>query len=135
MTLHVVYSYTCPQCEAHYIPYDAEVVCPRCGAPSTETFGYISQAAVSIAYNLDRYGTYIPPAWWVGSLGDHILHVLFPVFEKFRLQNTSTDFSEFALMHLSALNWGDQTYLRDHVIRIAGLVYDEIRRRTKSTSE
>ncbi len=135
MTLHVVYSYSCPQCEAHYIPYTAEVVCPRCGAASTETFDYIPQAAQSIAYNLERYGTYIPPAWWVGSLGDYILSVMFPVFERFRVQTATTDFSEFALMSFSAMNWGDQQYLRDHVIRIAGLVYDEMQRQPKRDPE
>jgi hypothetical protein len=135
MTLHVVYSYSCPQCQAHYIPYKADVVCPRCGAASTETFDYIPQAAQSIAYNLDRYGSYIPPAWWVGSLGDHILNVMFPVFERFRLDGATTDFSEFALMGFSAMNWGDQLYLRDHIITIATLVYDEIQRQSKDKSE
>ena len=134
MTLHVVYSYNCPQCDAHYIPYAADVVCPRCGSPSTETFDYIPQAAQSIAYNLGRYGTYIPPAWWVGSLGDHILHTLFPVFETFRLQ-TMTDFSAFAATYLSGLNWGDQLYLRDHVITIAVLVHDEMQRQSKDSPE
>lgn len=135
MTLHVVYSYSCPQCQAHYIPYTADVVCPRCGAASTETFNYIPQAAQSINYNLARYGSYQPPAWWVGSLGDHILNVMFPVFERFRLQESTTDFSEFALMSLSAMNWGDQLYLRDHVVTIAGLVYDEMQRQAKTNSE
>ncbi len=132
MTLHVVYSYNCPQCDAHYIPYAVGVVCPRCGNNSTETFDYIPQAAQSIAYNLGRYGTYLPPAWWVGSLGDHILHTLFPVFETFRLQTQPSDFSAFAANYLSGLNWGDQQYLRDHITTIAELVYDEMMRQTKS---
>ncbi len=135
MTLHVVYSYDCPQCQAHYIPYAAGVVCPRCGAASTETFNYIPQAAQSISYNLERYGTYIPPAWWVGSLGDHILSVMFPVFEQFRVQSATSDFSEFALMRFSAMNWGDQLYLRGHVITIATLVYDEMQGQSKSNPE
>ncbi len=36
------------------------------------------------------------------------------------------------LMQLSAMNWGDQQYLRDHVITIAGLVSDEMKRQSKS---
>ena len=135
MTLHVVYSHNCPQCDAHFIPYAGGVVCPRCGSPSTETYPYIPEAAQSVAYNLERYGTYVPPAWWVGSLGDHILHILFPVFEQFRLQSTTTDFSEFASIHLSSLIWGDQLYLRDHIITIAVLVYDEMQRHAKRGSD
>lgn len=135
MTLHVVYSYNCPECDANYIPYAAGVVCPRCGSDATETFDYIPQAAESINYNLALYGSYMPIAWWVGSLGDHILHILFPIFEDFRLQNATTDFSEFASIQLDAADWGDQTYLRDHIISIAVLVYDEMQRESKDSPE
>ena len=68
-------------------------------------------------------------------MGDHILSVMFPVFEQFRVQSATSDFSEFALMSFSAMNWGDQLYLRGHVITIATLVYDEMQRQSKPNPE
>ncbi len=31
MTLHIDYNHNCSECETAYIPYDAEVACPKCG--------------------------------------------------------------------------------------------------------
>jgi hypothetical protein len=60
---------------------------------------------------------------------------MFPVFERFRLDGATTDFSEFALMSFSAMNWGDQLYLRDNIITVATLVYDEMQRQAKDKPE
>ena len=125
MTLHVVYNHECPKCQAHYIPYD-DISCPNCGWHEEERFDYIPQAAGSVKYNLRRYGSYVPPAWWVGSLGDHILHILFYVFENYRQQTDTKDFSEYASIYLSRVNWGDQSYLRNHLAAIALRVHDEM---------
>ena len=53
------------------------------------------------------------------------------MFEAFRLQ-TSTDFSAFAANYLFGLNWGDQLYLRDHIIAIAVLVHDAMEHPAKA---
>jgi len=125
MTLHVVYDHRCPQCSAFYIPFDQDVPCPNCGAVEAERFDYVPQAAASLRYNLETQGSYVPAAWWVGSLGDHLLHLLFSVFEQYRKQE-AVDFSEFASIYLSSLKWGDQPYLRQHVLDIALRVYDAL---------
>jgi hypothetical protein len=119
MTLHIFYSHQCPQCAAYYIPYGTDVPCPKCGSLETERFDFIPKAVASLRYNLERNGSYKPGAWMVASFGDNVLYILFGVFERFRQQTSATDFSDFAATDLSRMNWGDQDYLRQHVLEIA----------------
>ncbi len=119
MTLHIQYDHRCPSCAAFYIPYDADVPCPQCGLLEEERFDYIPQATASMMFNKQRYGSYIPPAWYKGSLGDHILYLLFRLFAWYEEKTPSTDFNEFASEALSNMQWGDQQYLRGHVQGIA----------------
>ena len=88
MTLHVHYDHQCPNCMAYYIPYDKDVPCPCCGFVEQERFDFIPQAAMSAHYNLETQGSYVPGAWYTGSLGDHILSLLFPLLEKYRTEST-----------------------------------------------
>jgi hypothetical protein len=118
MTLHVVYSHQCGHCAAFYIPYDA-VPCPRCGTVEQERFDYIPQAAASMRYNKEGGGSYTPPAWWVGSLGDHILSLLFGLFDGYETAGPGQGFESYLSERLAAMRWGDQEYLRDHVRDIA----------------
>lgn len=119
MTLHVVYNHQCEQCQAHYIPYDSDVPCPKCGTVEIERFDYIPQAAQSVRYNLERYGSYVPGAWWVGSLGDHILHILFHLYEGYRMLPEKPDFDVYVRDSLERMNWENQVFLRDHIYNIA----------------
>jgi hypothetical protein len=117
MTLHVVYTHQCSACQAFYIPYES-VPCPRCGAVEEERFDYIPQAAASLQFN-KQGGSYTPPAWWVGSLGDHILSLLFRLFDAYDQSGTAQSFADFVAEQLGQMQWGDQEYLRDHVRGIA----------------
>lgn len=110
MTLHVVYNHRCPRCKAHYIPYDEDVPCPNCGHVEGERFDYIPLATASLKFNLEVFDSYMPRAWCVRSLGDHILHILFWVFEKFRKQKEKQNFCKFAEKLLSEMDWGEQKY-------------------------
>lgn len=129
MTLHIHYTHQCAQCEAFYIPYHAVVVCPRCGAQENEPFSnFISQAANSALYNqsasalLGRGESFVPGAWFSGSLGDHVLHLLFGVLEQHRLQKEEANalsFAEVARQAVDAMEWGDQEYMQEHFYQIA----------------
>ncbi len=68
----------------------------------------------------------MPPAWWVSSLGDHILFILFHVLEEFRQKQKGMDFEEFVDVALSKMEWKDQQYLRKHIFQIAIRVYAEL---------
>jgi hypothetical protein len=124
MTLHVVYDHLCGGCGAFYIPYDA-VPCPRCGLVEQERFDYIPRAVESMRYN-KQGGSYTPPAWWVGSLGDHVLRLLFGLFDAYLKEPQQGDFEAFLTDQLSGMQWGDQEYLRDHLRGIALRVHDEL---------
>lgn len=128
MTLHVVYNHECPDCGAYYIPYGEDVACPRCGLVEEERFDYIPQAAESVRFNLETYGSYVPPAWWVGSLGDHILLILFHLFETYRKEKENRPFGDFATAMLDQMAWGEQEYLKGHVCAIAMEVHETLRR-------
>src|SRR5687767_1949374 len=119
MTLHVHYSHQCRACDAHYIPYDTDVPCPRCGAVEAKRFDFIPRAVESIRYNKERYGSYVPPGWWVGSLADHILLTLFQLFHRYEATGGATSFEVFASNQLGQVNWDDQQYLKGHVLAIA----------------
>jgi hypothetical protein len=126
MTMHVVYDHECPSCGAHYIPYDENVPCPRCGAVESARFDYIPQAAASMRVNKEFGGSYRPPAWWVGSLGDHILHLLFGLFDGYEAQRGTLPFEAYVSERLHLMQWGDQEYLRNHIAGIAMRVRDEL---------
>ena len=126
MTMHVVYSHECPNCKAYYIPYDADVPCPQCGQIEEERFDYIPQAAASMQVNKDSGGSYTPGAWWVGSLGDHILHLLFGLFDAYEAQRGQAPFEQFLDQRLAEMGWGDQEYMRTHLRGIALRVRDEL---------
>ena len=126
MTMHVVYSHECPSCKAYYIPHDTDVPCPRCGEVEEERFDYIPQAAMSMRVNKQSGGKYTPGAWWVGSLGDHILHLLFGIFDGYEAQKGETGFEQFLDQRLAQMQWGDQEYLGRHLRGIALRVRDEL---------
>ncbi len=124
MTMHVVYSHECENCKAFYIPYDPDVPCPRCGQVEEERFDYIPQAAASMRVNQMSGGSYTPGAWWVGSLGDHILLLLFGVFDAYEAEPERPAFEQFLYQRLAQMQWGDQEYMRDHLRGIALSVRD-----------
>ncbi len=126
MTLHVQYDHECLECGAAYIPYDSEVPCPRCGAVETERFDFISEALASLRFNKASFGQYTPIAWFVGSLGDHVLGTLFHLLDEHEEQSDGTPFASFAEERLDEADWADQPYMKDHVLGIAMRVGDSL---------
>lgn len=122
MTRHVPYDHECPGCGACFIPFEAGLPCPRCGRAAAEAFDFMPQAVASLRFNLDAAGSFLPRAWYVGSLGDHVLKLLFIVFEGFRGRDAAAreePFDAYLDRALGAMRWGDQDYLRTHVRDIA----------------
>ena len=125
MTLHIVYDHQCSGCGADCIPYDDEVPCPKCGVVEAERFDYIQQAVDSLRFNKSG-GSYTPPVWWVGSLGDHIPSLLFAVFDAGEDEHPAS-FPELAEQHLSRMDWGEDQYLRQHVLEIAVRIHRSLK--------
>ena len=126
MTLHVSYDHECPKCNAYYIPYDVDVPCPSCGLVEQERFDFIPEAAASARFNLITHGSYVPGAWYAGSLADHILSLLFDLLEEHREEPDGQSFKPMAHNALKHMDWGDQKYLCDHIYSIAVRVFEEL---------
>jgi hypothetical protein len=127
MTLHVDYDHQCARCNGLYIPYDTAITCPKCDLFEPERFDFIPQALGSLHFNKASTGSYLPGGWYVGSLGDHILFLLFGLFHGYE-HSSATDFNVFAREYLEAKNWADQAYLKDHVYGIAVRLYEEMKK-------
>ncbi|MFZ4779096.1 MAG: hypothetical protein ACOYM3_27350, partial [Terrimicrobiaceae bacterium] len=69
--------------------------------------------------NLLEGESYIPGAWGVFCLGDHVLWIVFQLLERHREDSNGRPFSEVAEERLSEMDWGDQPYFRDHIYRLA----------------
>ena len=129
MTLHINYNHQCPKCGAYYIPYkdgDKTIACPKCGHVGDEAFDFIPKAVNSVKFNLREYGSYTPLAWATMSLGDHILRILFGILEGYSKEVKGKNFEKYAKEYLSKMVWGNQEYLRDHILGIALIVKKEL---------
>jgi hypothetical protein len=129
VTLHINYEHSCSNCEAYYIPYDEDVPCPNCNTLEEERFDFIPEAVTSMAFNKARFGSYTPGAWWVGSLADHILMLLFSLFDAFESENQEKlSIDSFTLKWFSNMDWGEQQYLKEHLYAIAMRVAENLQR-------
>ena len=126
MTLHIVYNHQCPRCETYYIPYDDDVPCPHCGLIESQRYDFVTEAARSAMYNLRTNGSFMPSAWWVGTLGDHVLHLVFTALEEHRTSGEGEIFAETAFRVFDSMTWENQTHLQHHVTNIAIRVHDEL---------
>ena len=130
MTIHCIYDHQCPECEVHYIPYDKDVPCPKCGMIEEKRYDFISRAAGSALFNLKEYESFVPFMWYTGGLGDHILSLIFGILEAHCRDLSGKSFQVFAREWVDCGDWGDQLYLREHVFGIACRVFDQIETRT-----
>src|SRR5271165_439406 len=127
MTVHDSYTHECPQCAAYYIPFDEAVPCPRCGLVEQERYDFIPIAVSSVRWNIEMYGSYVPGAWFVGGLGDHLLLIVFYIFERCSKQ-PERGFAAAVEEELSSRgDWGDQAYLKSHITLLAQRIYRESR--------
>src|SRR5262245_5070643 len=118
MTFHVYYDHQCGRCGAEYIPSD-DVPCPQCGLVEAERFDYIPRAAALLHDNRSLSRSYAPGGWWVSSLADRLLLILFGLFDRFERDRSSKPFAEYAGDYLDRMDWEKRLYLRDHVLQIA----------------
>jgi hypothetical protein len=93
-----------------------------------ERFDFIPLAVDSALFNLER-GSYLPPAWWVGTYGDHVLKLVFEMLELHRINDKGEDFETIARSYVDRAKWGDQPYAKEHVFRIACRISEEIKKR------
>ena len=120
MTLHLHFDYQCYQCNANYIPYDKGVCCPNCNSVGDWVYDFIPKAVRSLKNNKEENGSYTPGAWYVGSLADHFLSILFNIFDNYDAKGG--DFKVVTKKLLTTYNWGEMDYLEKHIYDIASQV-------------
>ncbi|MCB4791086.1 MAG: hypothetical protein LHV68_04280 [Elusimicrobia bacterium] len=109
MTLHTYgnwYSnYKCPSCSSFYIPYNKKISCPKCSKQEEKENDFIKIASASLQFNLKKYNSYAPTAWYTGCFSDHVMNLLFGIFEGYREKKNEIPFVEFVK------EWIDKTAL------------------------
>ena len=113
-------NFQCPACAAFYIPYSKDINCPKCGKNEGKECDFIDLAVASLQHNLSHDKSYVPGGWWTGCFSDHVLQLLFNLFESFRVANSEhKSFDEFAKTWIRSVNFEKQEYSRSHVLNIA----------------
>ena len=121
-----------PKCEACYIPYSKEITCPNCGNEENKECDFIDLAAKSLDFNMACFESYIPGAWYTGCYSDHILSLLFNIFEAYRTENEQNlDFAAFAKNSVDAIKFGKQEYAHQHLMQITTAVYKKLKEDNK----
>jgi len=128
MTVHDHYTHECPQCAAYYIPFDEDVPCPRCSLVEKDRHDFVPLAVASVRWNIDMYGSYVPGAWFVGGLGDHLLLIVFHIFQRWSKQQEQAFAAAIEEELASRGDWGDQAYLKPHIALLAQRIYDEMQK-------
>ncbi len=128
MTLHSFYDHKCSKCGEPYIPYDKEVSCPKCGIVEEERFDFVPLATASLVYNLENYGSYLPPAWGESSIGDYLLLILFQLFAEFSCRKRKKDFLAFTEKWLSKIDWGERKHIEKYILSMAVRVNEELQK-------
>jgi len=129
-----MYTHQCSKCEAFYIPYEKDIVCPNCGLNESEIYDIVTAICNSANYQRNRYGLYIPPAWRIGSFGDHLALLIFKVLDAFNAQKEKK-FEEFSLNFFDNVTWGEQLYLKNYVYELSTKVYRELQTQVDSNGE
>jgi len=132
MTIHSYgewYSnYQCPKCEAYYIPFSKEVSCPNCGDQQNKENDFIDLAVASLEFNMVEFQSYVPGAWYTGCYSDHVLSLVFDLFELHRTQNKdNVSFESFANKYIDEMEFGDQEYGRNYLRQIVAAVWDKMK--------
>ena len=125
MSLHIMYDHQCSECEAYYIPYDEDIVCPNCGKDEEKALNIVTELTKSAQYQMNTMGFYSPIAWWTGSFGDFVALLIFKVLDEFYAQKDK-DFKEIAESHFNSREWGTQLYMKNHIKDLSYKVYLEI---------
>jgi hypothetical protein len=136
MTLHISYEHKCQRCGSDYIPFDADVPCPKCGLVESERYDLVGTAVESTLYNLKRYGSYKPWAWRESTFGDRILLRLFHVLQADHDAGGVPPFEERVDTWVNTvMDWGDAAYLAPYFSRVCLRVYGELQAQPERVAE
>lgn len=126
MTVHSDVDNKCKYCDTPFVPIPELPTCPKCQRKSDVIFAdFVKDTIFSAQFNVSHYHSFIPPAWYVGTIGDHYYNIAFRFLDyvcaelRARKRNLlSRKFSEaqidlLASQFLEMLDFGEQSYRRD----------------------
>lgn len=125
MTSHMPHNHQCPKCGVFYIPYDANISCPKCGNLEEKRMDFIPEAAKLAISNLER-GSYIPNDWHTGSTEDEVLWLVFQILELHRTDDKESSFESLARACVDNLE--SSRYDKEHLFKIFCRVNEEIQK-------
>jgi len=128
MTIHITEDYHCPSstCGRFYIPLSNNY-CYACGVKNAPPeINYLSQCVASLKYNLDHYGSIIPPAWIELSKTDTVLRLIFWIFFSQRKDNNS-NIQDYLKKTISKIAFEEKhEYLRSNILDLCIAISKEL---------
>lgn len=71
MTLHSKVNYQCKFCDTFFVPIPEAPNCPNCNIKSGQVFDdFVQDTLSSVLFNLGKFHSVMPPAWYRGTIGD-----------------------------------------------------------------
>jgi len=125
MPIHLNYQgTTCRECGAEFIAYNDGCACPKCGAQSSESFGFIEATIATMKDHKQMYGNYFPDAWFSGSAADLVQGMVFEIFDNLEAEKPK-DAPDFISKQLAGIEFEEgMEHLAAQVKEIALAVYD-----------
>lgn len=107
MSLHPkIKDISCKKCNAVFVPFKKDIACPNCGRLIPNDFdmdfNFIPDTIDAMLYHKQRYGHYSPDGWYMGSITEQIMSVVFDAFDLLE-QDKPKDQKEYLT------NWLDET--------------------------
>lgn len=128
MSYHIrLKDYSCPSCNALYIPYKVDLPCPNCKKISNnitkEYFNFINELVISLRINKIKNGRYLPEAWHTGCFSEYVQNVIFHVFDALD-KNKKDIVDNFVNTYLDSIDWDkDSIYRKDYIRSVFFEVY------------
>ena len=126
MTLHSKVDYKCKFCETAFVPIPESPHCPKCKRKSRKVFpNFVRETLGSTLFNLSKYHSVFPPAWYTGTIGDYYYRNAFaflsfvceevPVSRRKILIRAFSDeeINSLTIKFLDMVDFQDESFRRD----------------------
>jgi len=124
MSFHINYQgVICKKCSASFIPFRENLVCPSCKAPADDYYDFIRATIDAMKMHKQKYGSFMPSAWYVGCLSDHIQSLIFRTFDTLEDQKPQEP-KKFLADLVNNIKFEDQAYLKGHIRDMVLAIYD-----------
>jgi len=114
MTYHSSFNYECPKCGARYAPFRKGVKCPKCGYESGEVYPMAEEALRAWEYHVEMYGSGVPPAYAILSLGDSYIYTTAHFLASY-FDSKPSDDDKFVEDYVEGIEFDGYEYMKPHL--------------------